>query len=172
MTGWRGPQGRLWNILFGLLFTFTIVPLLLGNNDEDSLIMGQVVLISCLVVFIILYAVGRWYILTDSWNMVFLDTSMEVKDAGTAIQEALERAFIPFEDPVTRPWSNALKPWFEWEVEIPDERRRICVMTGGLQGRVVFVGPVDQFNANEVERLKRPVEVALGFLRHYHDGIA
>ena len=168
MVGWRGPQARLEKIFIIGLTSVLLLPFLLGIlwRDPDPL--------AVLVTVLIPIGMGtlHWALLkisADFRDMVFRDSWLPVHELGKVIKKALEESGIPYERPLTRPPStNGLYTWIEWEVKIPDEDMRIAVMRGGLQGSLVFVGPVTEYNTNEVERLKRPIDTALRDARGSH----
>ncbi len=161
MTRWKGPQGRLWNILFGVLSVLFVLPIAYHPFSPYSTIRSLLVMILLLATFVVIYAFGR-YQMSDFWDMVFRETPLTVGDAGAAIMEVLEGVGVPFEEPITRPQANGLRAWYEWELHVPDERMRVGVLTGGFQGRFVAVGPATMFNGNEIEWMKGFVDEALG----------
>jgi hypothetical protein len=159
MPAWKGPIGRLWNIFLVSLFIILGVPisLIVVFGDETFLRITLSVLLGVLMAG--LYDVGRR---DKHRNMICRETNLSLKDVGAAIRDSLMEARIPFEGPFVRPPPDGWNNWFEWEVRIPDSGMLIGVTTGGKRGRVVHIGPVDPYNATEVERLKGPVDKAFG----------
>jgi len=160
MTGWKGPQGRNVNIFFAAITLPFALIFLVGPRDRwvaELLWMG-----TYWTLMGVMYAILRWTGTKAYWDMVFKDTSLDFKQAGKAIEAALRSAGIAYEGPVTRPWSNSLVVPLQWEVEVPAERLRIGLLTGGLKGRVVLLGPVTLYHHVEADLLKGVVDGALG----------
>jgi hypothetical protein len=162
MSHWKGPQGKYWNILLGVPLVFCILSIAIHPYAKFASGWTWAVTIISTACVIYVYAWGRWYLLTDHWSTVFRETEVTVVDAGTAILETLKEVGVHPDGPITRPRSTGVKAYFEWEVRIPVDRMRIGVMTGGLQGTFVIIGPTTMYNANEVEWLKGLVDRALG----------
>ncbi len=160
MKVWSGPSGRSLNVLSVGLITFFLIPIIIHPFFPYATNMTLPIFLILLALMVVALALLR-QVHKDDLNMVFRMTPVSVENAGTAILRSLDEAMTYHGPPVSRPQPTGLKTWFEWEVDIPYQELRIGVRTGGLQGRVVGLGPVNEENDDEIERLKMLVDRAL-----------
>ena len=161
MTRWRGPQGRILGTFMAILLVLLLLPLLLRPSEELERDGRLPYTVLVLVTWSAILALMR-HSARHTWGSVFRVTPMTAGEAGAAIERALDEAHIPHGRPVTRPPATGLVARYEWETSILGGEMSIGILTSGRYRRAVFVGPVDEYNANEMEMLKRTVDKALG----------
>jgi hypothetical protein len=161
MVGWSRTLGTNMNILFSVVMLIAVALISVVPIAGKATLWNMTLLSLILAPLVGVYLLVRWSDVEGRWKMVFRVTTFQVEEMGMIVEEAFTAANIAFEGPEIRPYSLKLKEPFEWMFDVPSERLKVGVVTGPYGRALVGIGPVTEYNANEVERLKSPIDEAL-----------